>query len=78
MNRAGRPVVKLKEDVLRDSLARNHRSLKWLAGELGISRGYLWKLLKSGRAPSGRVRQRMQDALGLEEFDDLFYLERAA
>ena len=73
----GRPKVRLKSGVIRDRLAMRHRSVKWLAGEIGISRGYLSRLLGMGRAPSGRVRLRMQEVLGAEEFDELFSLERS-
>ena len=73
----GRPTVRLRSGVVRDRLAMRHRSVKWLAGELGISRAYLSRLLALGRAPSGRVRLRMQEVLGAEEFDELFSLERS-
>ena len=70
-----RPIVLLKSHVVRDHLAGQNRSLNWFAGEVGISRGYLSRLLRNERAPSGRVRQRMQEVLGAERFDDLFTLE---
>lgn len=74
---ARRPTVRLKSGVIRDRLATRHRTLNWLAGEIGISRAYLSRLLAQGRAPSGRVRLRMQEVLGAEEFDELFSLERS-
>ena len=70
-----RPIVLLKSHVVRDRLAGRNRTLKWFAGEVGISRGYLSRLFRNGRAPSGRVRQRMQEVLGAERFEDLFTLE---
>ena len=32
-------------------------------------------LIGEGRAPSGRIRRRMQRALGVEDFGELFTLE---
>ena len=33
------------------------------------------KLVTGGRAPSGRIRRRMLQALGVEDFHELFELE---
>ena len=69
-----RTVVLLKTRALWDRLERLGRSQNWLARETGISRGYLSALVNEGRAPSGRIRRRMQTALGIEDFDELFEL----
>ena len=69
-----RTVVLLKTRALWDRLELLGRSQNWLARELGISRGYLSTLVNEGRAPSGRVRRRMQTVLGMEDFDELFEL----
>ena len=61
--RAGRTVVRLDAAAL------------WLAREIGISPGYLSLLVNEGRAPSGRIRRRMQKALGVEDFHELYRLE---
>ena len=45
---------------------------RWLAREIP---GYLSMLVNEGRAPSGRIRRRMQTALGVEDFRELFDLE---
>ena len=76
--RRGRTIVLLNVQAVRERLARGHRSQNWLAREVGISRGYLSTLLRDGRAPSGRVRRRMQEVLGVEEFEELFALEHPA
>ncbi len=73
-NAVTRTVVLLKTRALWDRLERLGRSQNWLAREVGISRGYLSTLVNEGRAPSGRIRRRMQRVLGLEDFDDLFEL----
>ncbi len=69
-----RTVVLLKTRTLWDHLELLGRSQNWLARETGISRGYLSTLVNEGRAPSGRIRRRMQAALGIEDFDELFEL----
>ena len=69
-----RTVVLLKTKALWDRLEVLGRSQNWLAREVGISRGYLSTLVNEGRAPSGRIRRRMQKVLGVEDFDDLFEL----
>ena len=69
-----RTVVLLKTKALWDRLETLGRSQNWLAREVGISRGYLSTLVNEGRAPSGRIRRRMQRVLGVEDFDDLFEL----
>ena len=69
-----RTVVLLKTKALWDRLAMLDRSQNWLAREVGISKSYLSTLVNEGRAPSGRIRQRMKTALGVEDFDELFEL----
>ena len=78
MERAGRTVVLLRSRVLWDRLKLLNRSQNWLAREIGVTPGYLSRLLQEGRAPSGRIRRRLQRVLGFDGFDDLFELERPA
>ena len=73
--RRGRTVVRLNREALWERLALLGRSQNWLAGKAGISPGYLSMLVNEGRAPSGRIRRRMQEALGIEDFHQLFTLE---
>ena len=68
--------VMLKTPVLWERLALLGRSQNWLAREVGISAGYLSSLVNERRAPSGRIRRRMLEALDVQDFDDLFELER--
>ena len=76
MRRRKRTVVRLRSQALWERLARLQRSQNWLADELGIGRSYLSRLLNRGQAPSGEVRRRMQQVLGVEDFYELFYFER--
>ena len=76
MRRPGRTTVRVKTEALWARLALLGRSQNWLAREVGISPSYLSMLLSKRRAPSGRVRRRMQEVLGVAEFGELFALER--
>ena len=69
-------MVRLKTQALWERLSLLDRSQNWLAREVGISPGYLSTLVNEERAPSGRIRRRMQRVLGVEDFHELFALER--
>ena len=73
--RRGRSVVRLDTAALWERLALLNRSQNWLAREIGVSPGYVSMLVNEGRAPSGRIRQRMLKALGVDDFHQLFKLE---
>ena len=73
--RGARSAVRLDARSLWARLALLNRSQNWLAQEIGISSGYMSKLVTGGRAPSGRIRRRMLKALGMEDFHELFKLE---
>ncbi len=75
MRSRGRIVVLLKTRALWERLALLDRSQNWLAREVGISRGYLSTLVNEGRAPSGRIRRRIQKALKVDDFHELFELQ---
>ena len=75
MSRTCKPVVLIRRRALWDRLGELNRSQSWLAREVGISPSYLSRLLRAGTAPSGRVRQRLQQVLGFGSFHDLFALE---
>ena len=72
--RGARSAVRLDARSLWARLALLNRSQNWLE-EIGISSGYMSKLVTAGRAPSGRIRRRMLKALGMEDFHELFKLE---
>ena len=74
-SRRRRAIVRLNARALWDRLDLLNRSQGWLAREIGISPGYLSMLVNQGRAPSGRVRRRMQRALGVDDFRELFNME---
>ena len=76
MKRRRRAPVRLKTKALWERLDVLGRSQNWLAAELGITPGYLSMLVNKDQAPSGRIRRRMQVALGVEDFHELFAWER--
>lgn len=75
MGHRRRLTVRLKRDALWKRLETLDRSQFWLAREAGINPGYLSTLITEGRAPSGHFRRRLQAALGITDFDELFALE---
>ena len=73
--RGGRTAVRLDTQALWARLALLNRSQNWLADQVGISSGYMSKLVTRGRAPSGRIRMRMLKALEVNHFHELFELD---
>ena len=66
--------VRLNTPALWQRLELLGRSQNWLARQVGISPGYLSTLLNEERAPSGRIRRRIQKVLNVQDFDELFEL----
>jgi transcriptional regulator with XRE-family HTH domain len=64
-------VVNLKQDALREHIARRNISQNSFALKAGISSAYIAQLLGGKRRASGFVRKKLLDASGLQ-FDDLF------
>ena len=78
MRRRERAAVRLKTRALWDRLDLLSRSQNWLAQELGISSGFLSRLVHVECAPSGRNRRRMQGHLGVRGFQEPFALEHGS
>ena len=70
-----RPRVRLNPYAVWDRLNRTNRSQNDLARQMGISSGYLSQLITGQRCPSPRMRRRLQHALDIAQFDDLFIVE---
>ena len=45
-----------------------------LARRCGISRGYMSRLMRGDASPSPRLRRRMQEVLGVDDFHVLFII----
>ena len=67
--------VKLNALAVWEHLSRLNMMQSELARAAGITSGYLSLLMNGKRCPSPRVRRRLQEALGVTDFDELFILE---
>ena len=67
--------ARIKAAAVWKRLTELNRSQAWLARKAGITPGYLSLLIAGRRHPSGQVRQRIQDALGIDDFYELFAME---
>ena len=68
-------MVRLDAAALFERLDLLGRSQNWLAREIGVSPAYMSMLVNGGRSPSGRIRRRMQKALGVSNSRHLFRTE---
>ena len=67
--------VKLKQRCVWSRIDQLNMSQNELARTLGITSGYLSQLMTGTRCPSAEMRKHLQEALGINSFDDLFILE---
>lgn len=68
--------IELKQQVLQEHIARNNLSQNGFAMKAQISGPYLAQILSGRRSPSGRVREKLMAASGLD-FDALFTIKSA-
>ena len=68
--------VRLRTEMVWELLNRLNMSQNELARRAGIRSGYMSQLMSGQRFASPGVRQRLMDVLGVNEFDDLFILEK--
>ena len=76
-SRPPRPRVKLNRDAVWELLDRLGMSQNELARQCGLSSGYLSQLMNGRHSPSPYARRRLQQVLGVSEFDRLFIIETA-
>ena len=69
------PTIKLKTAQVWKLIGRRNMSQNELARRAGISSGYLSRLLAGRKCPSPAVRRRLQAALEVSEFEELFTME---
>lgn len=72
---ASRPRVRLNPHAAWEHLSRRNMTQNELARAAGISSGHVSLLMNGRRSPSPRVRRRLQAALGVTDFDELFITE---
>ena len=75
--RPSRPRVKLNPVAVWELLDQLGISQKELARRSRISQVYLSQLMHGRRSPSPRVQLRLQQALGVADWDRLFFIEPA-
>ena len=73
--RPSRPRVRLDPVAVWEHLSRRNMSQNELAGVASISSGHISLLMNGRRSPSPGVRRRLQAALGVTDFHELFILE---
>ena len=74
-HRKSRPRVRLNPEAVWEHLSRRNMTQNELARAVGITSGHISLLMNGKRSPSPRVRRRLQAALGVTNFDELFILE---
>ena len=67
--------VKLKPVAVWELLDQLSITQKELARRSGISAGYLSQLIRGERSPSVRTQRWLQQALGVTDWDRLFFIE---
>ena len=75
--RPARSKVKLNPVAVWELLDQLGISQKELARRSGISPAYLSQLMHGRRSPSVRTQRRLQQALGVSDWDRLFFVEPA-
>ncbi|MCY3557887.1 MAG: helix-turn-helix transcriptional regulator [Chloroflexi bacterium] len=73
--RRASPAVRLKPEPLWEQITRRNMSQNDLARRAEISSGYLSQLIGGKKSPSPDVRRRLQAALEISRFDELFVME---
>ena len=74
-NRPSRPRVKLNRAAVSELLSLLNMTQTELAHLCGLSPGYFSLLMAGKRSPSPEARRRIQEALGVHDFDRLFIIE---
>lgn len=67
--------VIIRQNKIREMLARKNKSQNWLALRIGVSSGYMSQLIAGSRCPSPKIRESMLEHFPERNFDDLFILE---
>ena len=68
--------VLVRPEAVWDHLHRRHMAQHEFAKLVGMNPGYLSQVLSGKRSPSARRRRRLQEELGIDDFDELFFVER--
>jgi ribosome-binding protein aMBF1 (putative translation factor) len=66
--------VKIKTEVITETLIKTNKNQKWLADKIGVSSGYISDIISGNVVPAGKVRDNLMKALGIKEWDGLYEL----
>ena len=69
------PRVRLKPAPVWELITRRNMSQNELARKAEISSGYLSQLISGRKYPSAEVRRKLQAALEVERFEEIFVME---
>ena len=75
--RRPRSIIKLNPGPVQDFMDRSNLAQKDMACLVGISEAYFSQLMNGDRSPSAKVRSRLQQVMGVDDFDLLFAVEHA-
>lgn len=67
--------VYLKSNAIRKYLIKKNRSQNWLASRAEISSAYMSQMMTHKRCPSPKMREILQQALHIDEFNKLFQIK---
>lgn len=69
------PRIHIKSTSLRFALARQNKTLKWLAHRISVSPQYLTMLLNETRFPSPGMRDKIMGQFAGSPWDRFFYIK---
>ena len=75
--RRPRSRIRLNPVPVQDFLDRSNLTQKDMASLIEISEAYFSQLMNGDRSPSAKVRDRLQQVMGVDDFDPLFLAELA-
>ena len=67
--------VELKASAIWMMLARQNRTQKWLAERVGTTNSYLSQLMSGKRRPSAEFREKLMEAMNVQDFDEIFIVQ---
>lgn len=73
--RRPRSKTRLRPAPVQAFLTRSNITRREMAHLVGISPAYFSQLMSGERNPSEKVRAGLQQVMGVEDFDELFYVE---
>ena len=69
------PRIHIKGTALRFMLARQNKTLKWLAKKISVSPQYVTMLLNETRFPSPDMREKIMGQFAGSSWDRFFYIK---